>query len=102
MDTVVVATLPDIVTAISLHEILVDAGIECELVHGSETVFPTETMDYHALVVNADDADRARALLDEAETAADLGYADTGVDEAEAATEDDDTSAEALDGDDEA
>ena len=89
-------------TAISLHEILVEAGIDCELVHGSETVFPTETMDYHALVVNADDADRARALLDEAETAAELGYADTGIDGAEATTESDDASAEAFDGDDEA
>jgi len=102
MDTVVVATLPDIVTAISLHEILVEAGIECELVHGSETVFPTETMDYHSLVVNNDDADRARALLDEAETAAELGYADTGIDGAEAATEGGDASVETLDGDDEA
>ena len=88
MDTVVVATLPDIVTATSLHEILVDAGIECELVHGSQSVFPTETMGSHALVVSAEDAARARALLDEAEAAAELGYADTGLEEAEAATED--------------
>lgn len=101
MDTVVVATLPDIATATSLHEILLDAGIECELVQGSETVFPTDTMDYHALVVSADDAPRARALLDEAETAAELGYAETGVDEAEAESEGDQARAESL-GDDEA
>lgn len=87
MDTVVIATLPDIVTATSLHEILIDAGIECELVSGSQSVFPTETMDYHALVVNADDATRARALLDEAEAAAESGDAEEGVDEAEAASE---------------
>jgi len=87
MDTVVVAALGDIVTATALHEILVEAGIECELVHGSESVFPTGTMDEHALVVRAQDAERARALLDEAEATAELGYADTGVDEAEAETE---------------
>jgi hypothetical protein len=87
MDTVVIATLPDIVTALSLHEILVDAGIECQLVHGSETVFPTDTIDAHALIVRTEDAERARALLDEVEAAAEAGYAAAGVDEAEAAAE---------------
>jgi hypothetical protein len=81
MDTVVIATFPDIVTAIALHEILVEAGIECQLVNGSETVFPTDVMDAHALLVRSEDADRARALLDEAEAAAELGYADAGLDD---------------------
>lgn len=87
MDTVIVARVPDIATATALHEMLDAAGIDADMAGGSDTVFPGAIVGAYAIVVGADDAERARALIDEMAAEAASGELVEDAETAEAAGE---------------
>jgi hypothetical protein len=69
VETAIVAETPDIGRATFLHEVLVGAGIEAELINeGGATVWPGTDAGKYVIVVDAAVADAARALLEEAES----------------------------------
>ncbi len=72
MDTVVVARVPDIVTAGALCDLLQQAGIKTEMAGGSK-MFPGAVIGSYEVVVSAADADRAQALIDETQAEAESG-----------------------------
>jgi Putative prokaryotic signal transducing protein len=72
VDTVIVARVPDIVTAGALCDLLQQAGIKAEMAGGSN-MFPGAVIGSYEVVVSAADAARAQALIDETEAEAASG-----------------------------
>jgi hypothetical protein len=72
METRIVAQTPDIVIATSLHEALIESGIECQMAsEGGSSVLPGVDSGDYAIIVSAADYDVARKLIDDLEAAAD-------------------------------